>query len=70
MKCVLVSGGAGGFGRALVPLWFFTTIGTFPPFNRHYTGDIGAFQLALGAGLLLAVRAGAVPAADRHRRRR
>jgi len=40
----------------LVPMWFFVMIGTFPPFNRHYTGDMGAFQLALGAGLLFAAR--------------
>jgi hypothetical protein len=46
-----------GLAMLLAPMWFFTTIGTFPPFNRHYTGDMGAFQLALGAGLLLAARA-------------
>jgi hypothetical protein len=46
-----------GLAMLLVPLWFFATIGTFPPFNRHYTGDMGAFQLALGAGLLFAARA-------------
>jgi hypothetical protein len=46
-----------GLAMLLAPLWFFTTIGTFPPFNRHYTGDMGAFQLALGAGLLFAARA-------------
>jgi hypothetical protein len=46
-----------GLAMLLAPMWFFTTIGTFPPFNRHYTGDMGAFQLALGAGLLVAARA-------------
>lgn len=46
-----------GLAMLLAPMWFFVTIGTFPPFNRHYTGDMGAFQLALGAGLLLAARA-------------
>ena len=45
-----------GLAMLLVPMWFFVTIGTFPPFNRHYTGDMGAFQLALGAGLLVAAR--------------
>jgi hypothetical protein len=45
-----------GLAMLLAPMWFFVTIGTFPPFNRHYTGDMGAFQLALGAGLLLAAR--------------
>src|SRR5215217_5758948 len=46
-----------GLAMLLAPMWFFVTIGTFPPFNRHYTGDMGAFQLALGAGLLFAARA-------------
>ena len=40
----------------LTPEWFFTNIGNFPPFNRHYAGDLGSFQLALGAALLYAVR--------------
>ena len=46
-----------GLAMLLAPMWFFVTIGTFPPFNRHYTGDMGAFQLALGGGLLFAARA-------------
>ena len=45
-----------GLAMLLAPMWFFATIGTFPPFNRHYTGDMGAFQLALGVGLLFAAR--------------
>jgi hypothetical protein len=28
----------------------------FPPYNRHDAGDLGAFQLPLGVGLLLATR--------------
>jgi len=36
------------------PFWFFQTVGNFGPFNQHYEGDIGAFQLALGLGLLVA----------------
>lgn len=45
-------------GAALLfaPSWFFNTIGNFPPFNRHYSGDLGAFLLPLGAGLLIAAR--------------
>jgi hypothetical protein len=45
-------------GTALLfaPEWFYQTIGTFPPFNRHYTGDLGAFQLPLGVALLLAAK--------------
>jgi hypothetical protein len=31
-------------------------IAHFPPYNRHDAGDLGAFQLPLGLGLLLAVR--------------
>lgn len=37
--------------------WFFENIGHFPPFNRHFMGDIGAFTLPLGLGLLWAARA-------------
>jgi len=45
-------------GAALIvaPEWFFATLGNFPPFNRHYMGDTGAFILPLGIGLLIAVR--------------
>ncbi|MFL5735623.1 MAG: DUF6632 domain-containing protein [Chloroflexia bacterium] len=39
-----------------VPEWFFQNIGNFPPFNRHYAGDLGTFTLALGLGLLVAAR--------------
>jgi len=38
------------------PEWFFANIGNFPPFNRHYLGDLGTFQVALGAMLLGALR--------------
>lgn len=40
----------------LAPDWFFTNIGSFPPFNRHYSGDLGSFLLALAVGLLYATR--------------
>jgi hypothetical protein len=43
-----------GVALLLAPAWFFATIGPFPPFNRHYQGDTGAFLLPLGLGLLLA----------------
>jgi len=46
----------------LAPAWFFEAIGNFPPFNRHYMGDVGAFLLPLGVGLMIA-------AADPHRHR-
>ena len=43
-------------GVALIffPQWFFQHIGTFPPFNQHYEGDLGAYMLAVGIGLLVA----------------
>jgi hypothetical protein len=40
----------------LAPRWFFENIGLFPPYNRHYEGDLGAFLLPLGAGLVYAAR--------------
>jgi hypothetical protein len=38
------------------PRWFFDNIGHFPPFNRHYMGDLGAFLLPLAVGLIIAAR--------------
>ncbi len=35
----------------------FYSFADFAPFNRHYMGDVGAFLLPLGIGLLAAVRA-------------
>lgn len=45
-------------GAALLfaPQWFYDNIGTFPPFNRHYEGDLGAFLLPLGIALMIAAR--------------
>lgn len=45
-----------GVALLLFPHWFFENIGNFPPFNRHYSGDLGAFLLPLGLGLLFSVR--------------
>jgi hypothetical protein len=45
-----------GVALLVAPVWFFQHIGTFGPFNRHYEGDLGAFLLALGIGLLFAAR--------------
>lgn len=47
---------AAGAALLLAPEWFYETIGTFPPFNRHYAGDAGAFLLPIGLGLLFAAR--------------
>jgi hypothetical protein len=40
----------------LAPYSYFMLIEHFPPYNRHDAGDLGAFQLPLGMGLLLAAR--------------
>jgi len=34
---------------------FFDNIADWPPYNRHFIHDIGAFQVALGATLLFAL---------------
>ena len=36
------------------PRSFFNTLATFEPYNQHFLQDIGAFQVGLGAVLLLA----------------
>lgn len=41
-------------GWAMVdPASFFSTIAMFEPYNKHFVQDIGAFQIGLGAVLLL-----------------
>jgi hypothetical protein len=42
--------------QIFAPAWFFQNIGNFPPYNRHYVGDLGAFILPLGLGLIYAAR--------------
>lgn len=37
------------------PRSFFDTVAVFEPYNAHFVRDIGAFQLGLGAVLLLAL---------------
>jgi hypothetical protein len=60
IKSILVVNGALNLLIALAllfaPQWFFENIGNFAPFNRHYEGDLGAFILPLGIGLLVAAR--------------
>ena len=36
------------------PVSFFETVAAFEPYNQHFLQDIGAFQIGLGAVLLLA----------------
>lgn len=52
---------AGAFGFLAAGLWallapwsFFTSLATFEPYNPHLIHDVGAFQIGLGAVLLLA----------------
>ena len=35
------------------PLSFYEQLATFPPYNAHFLHDAGAFQIGLGAALLL-----------------
>lgn len=57
-RTVIVAGGvfyaSSGLALLVAPAWFYRTVGPFPPFNRHYSGDLGAFLLPLGVGLLFA----------------
>ncbi len=59
---------AAGAFLAVLGLWamvdprsFFDSLAMFEPYNRHFLLDIGAFQIGLGAVLLLAA---ARPGAD------
>ena len=45
----------GGVWAMVAPESFFDTAATFDPYNQHFLQDIGAFQIGLGAVLLLAV---------------
>ena len=60
MRAIILAGGIFyvlvGLSLLLIPTWFFYTIGNFPPFNRHYMGDLGSFSLPIGAGLIIAFR--------------
>jgi hypothetical protein len=47
---------ATGLILLLAPYSYFMLIEHVPPYNRHDAGDLGAFQLPLGIGLLLAAR--------------
>lgn len=46
-----------GVSLLVAPQWFFDVFAPFPPFNRHFLGDAGAFSLPWGIALLLAARA-------------
>jgi hypothetical protein len=46
-----------GFYAFFDPRGFFDNLATFPPYNVHFMHDIGAFQIGLGAMLILAAYA-------------
>ncbi|MEX0658751.1 MAG: hypothetical protein WD080_06415 [Egibacteraceae bacterium] len=46
---------AAGLVAFLAPAAFFEAAAAFEPYNAHFLRDIGAFQVGLGAALLLAV---------------
>ena len=39
----------------VAPHSFYDQLATFPPYNEHLIHDIGAFQIGIGAALLLAL---------------
>jgi hypothetical protein len=43
-----------GLWAMAAPRAFFATLATFEPYNQHFLQDVGAFQIGLGAVLLLA----------------
>jgi len=47
---------ATGLLALIAPGTFFEEIGNYAPENLHYVGDVGAFQLAAGFGLLMAAK--------------
>jgi hypothetical protein len=44
----------GGLWALAAPESFFDVLGPFPPYNQHFVQDVGAFQIGLGAVLLIA----------------
>ncbi len=56
-----IAAAGGGFVFLLLGVWalvapasFFDSIAVFEPYNRHFVQDLGAFQIGLGATLVLA----------------
>ena len=45
-----------GLWAMVAPSSFFEQLAQFEPYNQHFLQDVGAFQLGLGAVLLLALR--------------
>ncbi len=57
-RAIALLGGAGfvalGLWALVAPRAFFGAVARFEPYNQHFLQDIGAFQVGLGAVLLLA----------------
>jgi len=56
--CVAVLGAisiGAGLWAMLAPYSFYEQAATFPPYNRHFIHDIGAFQIGLGGCLIAAL---------------
>jgi hypothetical protein len=47
-----------GLWAFLSPQSFYDQIATWPPYNKHFLHDVGAFQAGLGATLILAAFVG------------
>lgn len=43
-----------GLWAMAAPESFFDVLGQCPPYNQHFVQDVGAFQIGLGAVLLIA----------------
>ena len=42
-----------GVWALAAPASFFRNVGTYGPYNRHFIHDVGAFQIGIGASLLV-----------------
>ncbi len=60
VRVVLVAGGIfytlTGVALFFAPQWFYDHIGTYPPFNHHYEGDLGAILMPMGIAMVIAAR--------------
>jgi peptidoglycan/LPS O-acetylase OafA/YrhL len=58
VRVVLVAGAAFflvvGAWAFIDPASFYDELAEYPPYNRHFLHDVGAFQLGIGASLALA----------------
>lgn len=60
MRVVVLAAGivtlAAGIWAFADPASFYEQLATFPPYNRHFIHDIGAFQIGTGVTLLITLR--------------